>query len=522
MEVDNADLIGKFCGPTESIPGKIKSTGNTMSLNFVTNSYGIGKGFSGEYYATYGPAVGCGGNLTQPFGTITSLDIDGDGKYEHNLECEWTIKVDPDKIIVFNVTDMALEGHMPNCDSDYIQLFDGPTKQDSKIFKKCGNTGAPFFVKTTTNEAMFQFRTSIWGAREGFNVTFSQEDRICGGLLTATTQPQTLIFPGSAGPVSGSLRCAWTLDSGLSDTQVKVSSNELSIGSDCSKNFIEIRDKPRGTHGLIRTLCNSTTPHTFYSRRRMANIIYQQDASSAGTGFNLTYEQADCHQVYTSSAGRITSPNYPDNYHHHLNCRVAVYAPEGSFLSFYIQNFHMEGFSSSTCPYDHMVITGSNTTTGEMCGSTIPDPVFLNGPNGTVDVTTDYSINHSGFAITFVASTTGKGCGGNLTNAVPGFITSPYFPISPQGPMNCVWTLQSPQRIKVKINSLGSGSADEAGYCQDTYLEISGGPHRQSWGRYCTVMEGTIYQQNLRFTYFVAPGNVTGTRFKLTFSYMDD
>ena len=50
-------------------------------------------------------------------GLIKSPDFDGDGLYENNLECSWTIKADIDKIVQLFILEFQLE-------KDYWCRFD--------------------------------------------------------------------------------------------------------------------------------------------------------------------------------------------------------------------------------------------------------------------------------------------------------------------------------------------------------------------------------------------------------------
>ena len=45
----------------------------------------------------------------QTSGLIRSLDVDGDGIYEQDLDCTWTIESPPDKVVKLDITDFELE-----------------------------------------------------------------------------------------------------------------------------------------------------------------------------------------------------------------------------------------------------------------------------------------------------------------------------------------------------------------------------------------------------------------------------
>ena len=47
--------------------------------------------------------------MTSAPGQIISPDEDGDGKYDHNMNCSWTIEAAEGEIIVFNFTQLAID-----------------------------------------------------------------------------------------------------------------------------------------------------------------------------------------------------------------------------------------------------------------------------------------------------------------------------------------------------------------------------------------------------------------------------
>lgn len=65
---------------------------------------------------------GCGGILNQTSGVLRSFDFNGDGSYENNVDCRWTIFVSPNKQVWLNFTDFDVENGGPNCLYDYVAV----------------------------------------------------------------------------------------------------------------------------------------------------------------------------------------------------------------------------------------------------------------------------------------------------------------------------------------------------------------------------------------------------------------
>lgn len=62
---------------------------------------------------------GCGGAVTAPRGEIHSPQFPNN--YPNNADCSWVITVDTGHRILFNFTDMDIEGHN-TCDWDYVAV----------------------------------------------------------------------------------------------------------------------------------------------------------------------------------------------------------------------------------------------------------------------------------------------------------------------------------------------------------------------------------------------------------------
>ena len=63
----------------------------------------------------------CGGILTANSGVIMSVDRDGDGMYDNNLECVWVIVAPNTTLIELVFSSMEIEWHK-NCESDYVRV----------------------------------------------------------------------------------------------------------------------------------------------------------------------------------------------------------------------------------------------------------------------------------------------------------------------------------------------------------------------------------------------------------------
>ena len=63
----------------------------------------------------------CGSTLTNTSGTIYSIDRDGDGHYEPNIDCWWTIKAEKGHLIRIYIPEFDVEIDL-NCFFDSLEV----------------------------------------------------------------------------------------------------------------------------------------------------------------------------------------------------------------------------------------------------------------------------------------------------------------------------------------------------------------------------------------------------------------
>ena len=108
--VNTSRLIGQYCGNQTVQPPVLKSHDNVLTLQFKTDGSRSYRGFRAVSRFTYGSSRGCGGliNITESSKSISSLDVDGDGQYEPDLNCHWTVVGPADKVVKMRFTSFDL------------------------------------------------------------------------------------------------------------------------------------------------------------------------------------------------------------------------------------------------------------------------------------------------------------------------------------------------------------------------------------------------------------------------------
>uniref|UniRef100_A0A4W4F6Q8 Cubilin n=1 Tax=Electrophorus electricus TaxID=8005 RepID=A0A4W4F6Q8_ELEEL len=477
-----APLLGQFCGAV--LPPMLRSSTNQMFIVFKTDASVDAAGWRATYRETLGPQQGCGGYLTSSSGQFGSPDIDMNGKYESFMNCLWTIAVSPNKVINLTFTTFELEGDSDStCLYDYIKVFDGDSVDYPLVGIFCGNVVPAPFV-SASNFLTVHFVTDGSVAFRGFNATYSEVNRLCGGIYNATATPQTITSPFYPNPYPAFTFCRWVLDAPPQETvKVIVQQFHLQTSQGCSSNFLEMKDWP-----VVRlnyhTSCNSHIPD-FYSYDRTMHLTFQSDTFMTGNGFSLSYQVAGCSRVYEQAYGYLKSPGWPAVYPHNMDCTIVLRAPQNNFISLFFDSFDVE--SHPSCNFDFLEVRNGSTPSapllGKYCGSSLPNPIFPRTNELFLHFQSDFITSRNGFEITWTSSL--EGCGGQLYGD-HGSFTSPEYPGTYANGTHCEWAIRAPSGrvVTVTFNQI---SIDDPGDCQNNYLKLYDGPDASSpfVGPYC-------------------------------------
>ena len=150
--VNQSRLVGKYCGNQTAQPPVLKSRGSVLALQFRTDYSVAGGGFRAGTRFTYGERAGCGGlvrlgetgsstitRCTQSrhnhFSRLFSLDSDGDGRYEADLNCQWAVLAPPDRVVRLRFT----RSRLPLClDCTFLVFrFELERRQNSSGHQSC-------------------------------------------------------------------------------------------------------------------------------------------------------------------------------------------------------------------------------------------------------------------------------------------------------------------------------------------------------------------------------------------------
>ncbi|XP_041824165.1 cubilin [Melanotaenia boesemani] len=517
--------IGTFCGL--DLPPPVRSSGSSVTLQFLSDSVMGGRGFLVEWTAVQDsgppptiPPGACGG-MAMTGETPGFLYSPGwPENYPHNQECTWLIR-SPDSIVEFNFLSVDMEGSPP-CYYDSIVIRDGATSLSPVLASVCGRV-PPGPLHSTGDSMFIHFSSDGIVNGQGFNASYSKG---CGGLLhvnrgvvSSPHYPQNYL-PG--------LDCGWHV---MVEPGFKVSVTFESpfqvqgYGTGCSTgDYLEVRNGPDASSPLLGgRLCGSTPPSFLLTTDNNMFIKFVSDSSNEGSGFKLTFEahsQACGGFIELNDndpPGYITSPNYPQNYPVNIDCIWVITVPNGEAVQIDFEDFYIEPVSS--CSYDYLELRDGSTLNSDLisrlCGNTRPSTQHSTGPAMLLRFRTDHSVTHQGFKAKYSIAT----CGGTYFGQ-SGSLHSPGFPGSnyPDG-SSCEWYLEGPTGHYLTLSyenfNLQSSSECTADYVEIRDYNASG----QLLGRHCGSNLPAPLDTSDSFAYvkFVSDTSINAAGFRLTF-----
>lgn len=460
--------IGIFCG--NETPPIIKSSENSLTVRFRALNGITDKGFKAAYRTTYGVQQHCGGNLENHFGEISSVDIDDDGFYESNLDCVWHIIMSWNNVsrITFQLMDIE-ESHSntSDCIYDYLEIIDGISLHDPVIGRFCG-TQLPNEIISSTNKLLIHFHSDDFLNKQGFKLSYSEEQRTCGGSLYVSETISTLSSPNYPQLYPPNLRCQWIFYTNLSSsyyTRIHLTFHDFDIP--CGGDRIEIRED--GVDSRTLRFCGNNSIH-HYTVRKSILFSFISNSEGAGRGFSLSYQIPGCPQNYTHSNGIIYNIHYPWTYYYRSDCDLFIYAPENYVITLYFNAFYISQRNSQTCRNKGLEIhNGSDITApilAQYCNM-LPNPLFSSSNKLMLRI---FRYSYISFSIFYSITNKGPGCGGNLT-AINGTFTSPLFPRFYNLTSECRWYILVPGEHTLTL-TFDVFALNSTLHCITNYVEI--------------------------------------------------
>ncbi|XP_014830968.1 PREDICTED: cubilin, partial [Poecilia mexicana] len=504
----SAYILGKYCG--QNNPQELYSSHNSLYFWFRSDHSVNAGGFT-IVWESKDPV--CGGDLTASYGNINSPGYPGN--YPPGRDCYWTVSVDPGLLITFAFGTLSIEQH-PDCNYDFLEIRDGLLSEDPVLGKYC-NTASPPPLQTTGPAAWIHFHSDFTVSDRGFHITYttSPSDPGCGG--TFTDSEGILISPNWPNNYAHNRQCIYLIRLPPGEqVALNFTNLELENHSDCSFDYVEVRDGRMETDPLIGKYCGSTLPAPIRSSSNSLWIRFKSDSSVSRAGFRAAYSVA-CGGTL-SGTGEFRSPYYPNPYPHNKVCEWVINQQEGYVVTLNFLSFDVEGGS---CRFDFVEVrdgpSPSSPLLGKFCGDEIPPRLQSTQKSMYIQFSTDSSVNNHGFEAAYDSAI--EGCGDTLTSP-SGTITSPGHPTNYPHGANCTWYISVLPGNLIRL-LFDSFNLEYHTNCNYDYLEVYDGTGTtgNKTGRYCgrSVPPSITSAGNQMTLLFVTDSSLSGEGFSASY-----
>lgn len=276
-------------------------------------------------------------------------------------------------------------------------------------------------------------------SESGFDIEWESTATGCGGVLT--THEGSISSPNYPQPYHSRAFCTYkiTISQG-SGLEITFDDFDFEGRTYCydSVNVIDGKTMDSLTGGPI---CEKATPFTLTTTDNTAIVTFRSDFSDSGRGFSLNYKTLCNRTVRGLFSGVIESPNYPDNYPHHINCEWTIEVPLGNKIGLEFSHFAMEVSPFHTeCNFDYLEIVELDGNSQEVSRkrhcSERPKPLEISSRFVKIVMHSDVSMSDSGFRMEWRII----GCGGQLDRPRGAIQESNY---NKSTPTECVWKIVS-------------------------------------------------------------------------------
>uniref|UniRef100_A0A8C4D9G2 Cubilin n=1 Tax=Dicentrarchus labrax TaxID=13489 RepID=A0A8C4D9G2_DICLA len=322
----NFPLVGTFCG--SFIPSYFVSTGNFLTIHFVTDSAVQRRGFNATYRAA--PLV-CGGtlNATASIQTLTTPSFPN--AYPPYTSCRWILDAPTQETIQVSVQTFVLQPSQ-SCSTNYLEMKDWPMGDYGQSHKFCASDGHPLDFYSYGRTILVHFKSDTFMTGNGLSFTY----QIASCSRTYEQEYGYLKSPGWPDIYPHNMDCTIILKA-PQNSHISFFFNNFDVEnhSNCEFDYLEIRNGSTADSPLINRFCGSTLPSPVFPQSNLLYLRFKSDFSSARDGFEVTWTSSPhgCGGTLYGNHGSFSSPNYPSTYPNGTHCEWVIVAPRGRVVT---------------------------------------------------------------------------------------------------------------------------------------------------------------------------------------------
>uniref|UniRef100_A0A1I8NWD8 Cubilin n=2 Tax=Stomoxys calcitrans TaxID=35570 RepID=A0A1I8NWD8_STOCA len=414
------------------------------------------------------------------------------GQYANNLDCSWLFTTTPDRQLKIEFNSFHVE-NSSSCSADYVDIRDGSGLYSEGMGKFCGHD-VPSSMLSSRQALLVRFVTDGENTSGGFTAKITSIAKTCGhhSIDLINGQSYTLVSPNDGtGKYPNNINCVWKIKS---DHNIHFKFEKLDIDSGntngtCSEDYLMIAndddmdaiEKGLGTklifsgfgetrmgygmpeYAVEHLYCGQKLPGDYFSSSKEVYVKFRTNDKGVKTGFKLQASKAEgCFRNFTGTQGRIKLSETTDH------CDLFIKSPANTSLSLFYSDL---SFSEANCNSEYLEVfdARNNTSLQKICEyAAVGKSLFTSSNELRLRLKLDGYYTSVDF--TYLASSDGPGCGGNLYNIV-GIFTNPFYPNNVRQNSDCRWNIQVPGNLKVFINFLVFNMGAKS-TCHTDYLQL--------------------------------------------------
>ncbi|CAH1259009.1 PKDREJ [Branchiostoma lanceolatum] len=192
--------------------------------------------------------------------------------YMNDLDCTWTITVDPGRQIFLTFANFSLESHS-RCNYDYVQIMDGQGDSAVLLGKWCGTDGPPP-LNSTNNTMTVYFHTDYSIVSTGFFMSWNSG--MDGSRYHIFAYDSCQYYYSSIHQRNGPVNCRGCCSLNNSHSR-------------CSYDYVQIMDGQGDSAVLLGKWCGTEVPPPLNCTNNTMTVYFHSDYSIVSTGFFLSW-----------------------------------------------------------------------------------------------------------------------------------------------------------------------------------------------------------------------------------------
>ncbi|GFX24232.1 tolloid-like protein 2 [Trichonephila clavipes] len=267
----------------------IKTNSSTLLVVFHSDPVYEDRGFSVDYFTQ--SAGDCKTSLTEGSGVIRSPGFPN--FYPDKTDCWTLITVNPDKKIALNFDSIDLE-YGDNCTFDYVQIYDGATRESTLLGQICSRQDRSSY-ESTSNSLLLHFHSDESVNKKGYRAHYSAIDKrslVIGDCLWDSGPTNgTVASPNYPAQYPSLSNCSiWLQAPEDQRICIEIDSLVVEIEVNCSYDYLKINDGPPPNTKTMGTLCGrKNEPKNLTSTTNEVQIVFHSDDFAEFSGFKLRY-----------------------------------------------------------------------------------------------------------------------------------------------------------------------------------------------------------------------------------------